>query len=114
MGGDCHRVFDLCASCPRRRPRRHAGDLRPRRERPRYHSMMRALLVLSLLLGCGGTTRGTTPGLSKDDAVFEAVFLHEIAGASVAADETVCLAIRGSTNDGSALLAAIKSRHPTA
>lgn len=76
--------------------------------------MMRALLVLSILVACGGTTKGTTPGLSKDDAVFEAVFLHEIGAASVSADETICLALRGSTNDGSDLLAAIRARHPTA
>jgi hypothetical protein len=76
--------------------------------------MMRALLVLSILVACGGTTKGTTPGLSKDDAVLEAVFLHEIAQAAVSDDETICLTTRGSTNDGTALLAAIKARHGNA
>lgn len=76
--------------------------------------MMRCLLVLSILVACGGTTKGTTPGLSKDDAVLEAVFLHEISQAGVTDDETICLTTRGSTNDRSALLAAIKARHGNA
>lgn len=76
--------------------------------------MMRALLVLSIVAACSGTTKGTTPRLSKDDAVLEAVFLHEIASAGVTAEETICLTTRGSTNDGTVLLAAIKARHPSA
>lgn len=75
---------------------------------------MRALLGFVILAACGGATRGTTPGLSKDDAVFEAVFLHEIAGAQVAGDETICLAVRGQDSDGTALLAAIRARYPRA
>lgn len=75
---------------------------------------MRALLVVSILAACGGTTKGTTPSLSKDDAVYEAVFLHEISKANVTSDETICLKTRGSTNDGSALLTAIKARHAKA
>lgn len=75
---------------------------------------MRALLVLSILTACGGATKGTTPGLTSDDAVFETVFLYEIAKASVSADETICLATRGAQNDGTALLAAIRARHAKA
>jgi hypothetical protein len=71
---------------------------------------MRLLIVLSILVACGGTTKGTTPGLSKDDAVLEAVFLHEISQAGVTSDEIICLTTRGSENDGSALVAAIKAR----
>lgn len=76
--------------------------------------MMRLLLLLSIVAACGATTKGTTPGLSKDDAVLEAVFLHEISKAAVAADETICLTTRGQSNDGTQLLAAIKARHPNA
>lgn len=46
--------------------------------------------------------------------MLEAVFLYEIGVDKPADDEVVCLAVRGQTSDGSALLAAIQARHPTA
>ena len=75
--------------------------------------MMRAWIVVAMLSACGGATKGTTPGLSKDDAVIEAVLLHEIADAQVAEDEAICLAMRGAT-DETAVFEAIATRHPTA
>ncbi len=46
--------------------------------------------------------------------MLEAVFLHELSTDASHDDEIVCLAVRGQTSDGSALLAAIQARHPTA
>src|SRR3990167_8825817 len=74
---------------------------------------------LVLVAACSGAAgpAGRTPSgaaLSKEDAVFEAVFLHELARASLGADEAACLTTRGGTTDGSALLATIQARYPTA
>jgi hypothetical protein len=61
------------------------------------------------------TTPTTKPGtLSKDEHVFVAVFLHEIAAGAVAAGEAVCLAMRSPPGDGSAILAAVRASVPTA
>ena len=78
-----------------------------------------AWLVPSSLLACAVsacTPAASAPsaGLSKDDAVFEAVFLHELEADKPRQDEIVCLAVRGQTSDGSALVAAIQSHYPTA
>lgn len=54
----------------------------------------------------------STPGLSRDDAVLEAVFLYELAESPPVGDEGVCLTVRGGLSD--ALFAAIKQRYPTA
>jgi hypothetical protein len=59
-------------------------------------------------------SKPSTPALSKDDVVFETVFLHELAADTPRPDEGVCLATRGATSDGAALLAAIQVRYPTA
>jgi hypothetical protein len=62
----------------------------------------------------GGTGTPTTTSLSKDDAVLEAVLLHEIAASSPKPGETLCLRVRGGPdgNASPALLAAIQRRHP--
>jgi hypothetical protein len=60
-----------------------------------------------------GRSPSGTP-LSKEDAVFEAVFLFELARANLGKDEAACLTTRGSTTDGSDLLATIQARYPTA
>lgn len=73
--------------------------------------------VVLVVAACGNGAPGpTTPtaGLSKDDAVFEAVLLHEMTAAAPGADEAVCVAVRGAENDGEALLAAIRARYPAA
>lgn len=71
-------------------------------------------LVVCAIAACTPASYASTAGLSKDDAVLEAVFLHELANDKSRDDEVVCLAVRGQTSDGSALLAAIQARHPTA
>jgi hypothetical protein len=81
--------------------------------------MRSLLLALSLVAGACGPKNGPagkapdgTP-LSKDDAVFEAVFMYELAR-GLAPDEVACIRTRGATNDGTALLATIQARYPTA
>jgi hypothetical protein len=76
---------------------------------------------LLLIAACGSSGSTNPPpssvppaALTKDDAVLEAVALHELKAAPPAADEAVCVAIRGGTTDGTALLAAIRTRYPTA
>jgi hypothetical protein len=72
--------------------------------------------LLLALAACGGPQTGSgskpTSGLSKDEAVLEAVFLHEIAADTPAAGETICLTVRGGLTEP--VLAAIQKRHPTA
>lgn len=81
---------------------------------------MRDLAILGIvvaMMACSGAqSGGTGAGLSKDDAVLEAVLLHEIAAASPRPDEALCLRVRGSPgNEPSvALLSAIQRRHPKA
>ena len=76
---------------------------------------MRALLLL--IAACGSSAPTTDvpkpSALTKDDAVLEAVAIHELKAGPPAADEAVCVAIRGGTTDGVALLAAIRARYPT-
>lgn len=74
------------------------------------------LLVVAACSGAAGPGGRTPSGepLSKEDAVFEAVFLHELARASLGANEAACLTTRGSTTDGAALLKTIQARYPTA
>jgi hypothetical protein len=86
--------------------------------------MMRVLLMFAV--ACGGSNLKTPPpglandagqnqsppALAKDDAVLEAVLLHEIGKASVA-NEVVCVTTRGAT-DATAVVAAIHARVPAA
>lgn len=69
-----------------------------------------------VLVACGGARSATTPvaAMSDDDQVFEVVVFHDLENASLASGEAVCVGTRGATSDGSALLAAIRSRYPTA
>ena len=72
-----------------------------------------------LLAACGAAAeppknQAHATGLDKDDAVFEAVVVHDLGAAQLAAGEAVCLATRGATTDGTALLAAIQAHYPTA
>jgi hypothetical protein len=89
---------------------------------PRFVSL--ATLALA---ACGDPQKPTTPttpgsgaapAAIDDDAVLEAVYLHEIAAAHPTADEGLCLRVRnagGATADASAsLLAAVRRHHPTA
>ena len=71
------------------------------------------------MLACSGTQPGGTGSgsrLSKDDAVLEAVLLHEIAAASPRPDEALCLRVRGGpgSDPSAALLSVIQRRHPKA
>jgi hypothetical protein len=89
-------------------------------------SALAILGVMVAMSACGGGTQtggtgtgtGTgssaTTSLSKDDAVLEAVLLHEIAASNPKPDETLCLRVRGGPGDDAspALLAAIQHRHP--
>ncbi len=52
--------------------------------------------------------------MSDDDEVFAVVVFHELEQASLASGEGVCVGARGATSDGTALIAAIRSRYPTA
>jgi hypothetical protein len=82
---------------------------------------MRILVVM--LVACGATSeppkseppRNDVPKatLTKDDQVFEAVFLHDLAGAGLKPNEAVCLVTRGATTDGKDLYAAVKAKYPT-
>lgn len=82
---------------------------------------MRFALLLTIT-ACGTSASNTSPpqevppasGLTKDDAVLEAVAQHELNASPPAVDEAVCVAIRGATTDGTHLLAAIRARYPTA
>ncbi len=76
--------------------------------------LVSSCLIACVAFACTPAASASTPGLSKDDAVFEAVFLHELAVDKPQQDEVVCLAVRGQTSDGSALLAAIQARYPNA
>ena len=107
---------------------RHAGDrvgIADARERsarrPRRAVTVTRAALLVVMAACGGAhdpampdNRGGSTALSKDDAVFEAVILHDLGATKLAPDEAVCVATRGATTDGAALLAAIQSRYPTA
>jgi hypothetical protein len=71
----------------------------------------------ALLVACGGaSSSSTTPAgaMTDDDQIFEVVIFHELDQASLASGEGVCVGARGATNDGTALLAAVRSRYPTA
>jgi len=74
--------------------------------------------VSALVVACGGggAASSATPAgsMTDDDEIFAAVIFHELDGASLASGEAVCISARGSTNDGTALLAAVRSRYPTA
>ena len=75
--------------------------------------------ALALALACGGgasssTTATPAGGMSDDDEIFAVVIFHELDGASLASGEGVCIGARGATSDGTALLATIRSRYPTA
>lgn len=52
--------------------------------------------------------------MSDDDEIFAVVAFHELDQASLASGEGVCIGARGATSDGTALLATIRSRYPTA
>ncbi len=69
-----------------------------------------------LAVACGGAPSSATPGggMSDDDEIFAVVIFHDLEQASLASGEGVCVGARGATSDGSALLAAIRSRYPTA
>jgi hypothetical protein len=78
-----------------------------------------------LLVSCGdpkkpptGPGSGSVMSPDTDDAVLEAVYLHEIAAAGVKPDESLCLRVRdaaGKTGDASVeLIAAIAKKHPKA
>jgi hypothetical protein len=83
-------------------------------------STMRDFSVLGILmamLACAGPQPGgSSSGLSRDDAVLEAVLLHEVAAASPRPDEALCLRVRGGPggDPSAALLSAIQRRHPKA
>ena len=69
--------------------------------------------MLILVAACGAAgQKGTVSGLSKEDAVFEAVVLHDMTEGKVAKDEAICLVTRGATSDGTALRAALAAKHP--
>src|SRR5215467_11995643 len=75
--------------------------------------------VCALVVACGGGGGGATSAtpagtLTDDDEIFSVVIFHELDGASLASGEGVCVSARGAVNDGTALLAAIRSRYPTA
>ncbi|HEY2366582.1 MAG TPA: hypothetical protein VGH87_09360 [Polyangiaceae bacterium] len=76
------------------------------------------LSACALAIACGGASSSPTNtpagGMSDDDQIFAAVVFHELEQASLASGEGVCVGARGATNDGTALLAAIRSRYPTA
>ena len=78
--------------------------------------LVMALVAASCSSGTSPSSPATAPtsSLSDEDAVFEAVLLHDLATTTVGSGEAVCLAIRGAKTDGRALLAAIKARYPTA
>jgi len=70
-----------------------------------------------VVVACGGASSSTnTPAgsMSDDDQIFAAVIFHELDQASLASGEGVCIGARGATSDGTALLAAVRSRYPTA
>ncbi len=71
---------------------------------------------VALAVACGGAPSSATPAgaMSDDDEIFEVVTFHELEQASLASGEAVCVGARGATSDGTALLAAIRSRYPTA
>ena len=77
-----------------------------------------SLGAIALLVACGSSSSSTatTPsgGMSDDDEIFAVVIFHELDGASLASGEGVCIGARGATSDGTALLAAVRSRFPTA
>lgn len=70
--------------------------------------------------GGGGTGSGTgsatPPAAVSDEAILEAVYLHEITAAAMKPDETACLRVRdaaGGMGDASAtLIAAVKAKFP--
>ncbi len=70
----------------------------------------------ALFFACGGAPSSTTPAnaLSDDDEIFALVIFHDLEQASLASGEAVCVAARGATSDGTALLATVRSRYPTA
>ncbi len=75
------------------------------------------LSAWALVVACGGAPSSATPAggaMSDDDQIFEVVILHELEHASLASGEGVCVGARGATSDGTALLAAVRSRYPTA
>jgi len=75
-------------------------------------------LCACALVACGGSSSSTsnapTGGMTDDDEIFAVVIFHELEGASLASGEGVCIGARGAVNDGTALLAAVRSRYPTA
>jgi hypothetical protein len=81
---------------------------------------MRSAIVIgacALVLACGGASSSpATPAsaMSDDDQIFAVVIFHELDQASLASGEGVCIGARGATSDGAALLAAVRSRYPTA
>jgi hypothetical protein len=75
------------------------------------------LAACALVVACGGAPSSTTPAagsMSDDDEIFAVVIFHDLEQASLASGEGVCVGARGATSDGSALLAAVRSRYPTA
>jgi hypothetical protein len=71
-------------------------------------------MFLLFAVACGGAgLNSPATGLSKDDAVLEAVLLHEIGKTSVGAGEAVCVTTRGAS-DQPAVVAAIHARVPAA
>ena len=66
----------------------------------------------------GGSGMGSSapPAVISDDAILEAVYLHEIKAADMKPDETACLRVRdanGQTGDASpALIAAVRAKFP--
>jgi hypothetical protein len=77
------------------------------------------ILVSALaMMACGGasstTSTPTSSSMTDDDQIFEVVILHELDQASLASGEAACIGARGATSDGTALLAAVRSRFPTA
>jgi len=71
---------------------------------------VRRALILLLLASAGATAAP-----SKDvDGVLLAAMLHDLASAKLDAKEAVCDAARGATGDGSALLAALQKKYPSA
>jgi hypothetical protein len=73
--------------------------------------------VCVLVVACGSTPSSATPSagaMSDDDEIFAVTIFHELEQASLAPGEAVCVGARGATSDGTALLAAVRSRYPTA
>lgn len=71
-----------------------------------------ALALLTLAACAGGQHPRSTPGLSKDEAVLEAVFLHELAITPPPSHEVACITVRGGPVDN--VLAAIQNKYSNA